>query len=69
MAGGKPGIEEVSFYECVSEELVPGRGQGISWLARGIRGDVCATGFNLLMRIISPSCLWWGELRDKNGVA
>lgn len=67
--GGGADTEEVSFYRCVTKELATRKGQDISWLAGGIRGDVCAAGFNLLMRKIYPSCLRWGEFRDARGVA
>lgn len=40
----------------------------MNWFAGGIRGDMCVAAFNLLMRKIYPSCLWWGEFRDKHDV-
>lgn len=68
VSGGRAGTEDVLFYKCGTKLLVPRKGGAISWLAGGIRGDVCVAAFNLLMRKIYPSCLWWGEFRDKHDI-
>lgn len=40
----------------------------MSWFAGGIRRDMFVAAFNLLMRKTYPSCLWWGEFRDKHDI-
>lgn len=65
MAGGRAGVEDVSFHKCVTKGRVRRKGRDVSWLAGRLGGDVCATGLNLLMRKIYPSCLWWGKARDE----